>query len=103
MNKFAVLPRLSEGAKEALMKSVQSGSQPPEEFAKLQNSHVGYLEDLKSKGKLFAAGPFTDFSGGLIIYQAESLEEAKALANNDPFVKGKVFVDYTIHEWHQAV
>lgn len=32
------------------------------------------------------AGPFTDKLGGLVIYKADSLEEARQLAEADPVV-----------------
>ncbi|GAA0322399.1 hypothetical protein GCM10008967_11110 [Bacillus carboniphilus] len=49
--------------------------------------HLEYLENLKEQGKVFLKGPFTDGSGGLVIYEADSFEEAKELAENDPYVK----------------
>jgi uncharacterized protein len=47
--------------------------------------HREYLSGLKAQGKLFASGPFTDDSGALIIYEAESENEARALIDGDPF------------------
>ncbi|MFA7532980.1 MAG: YciI family protein [Tissierellaceae bacterium] len=48
--------------------------------------HIAYLNELIKEGKIFAKGPFTDHSGGLVIYNANSYEEAKELAENDPAV-----------------
>lgn len=48
--------------------------------------HIEYLDALDLKGKVFARGPFGDGSGGLVIYQADSYEEALQMAENDPHV-----------------
>lgn len=48
--------------------------------------HLEYLEELGKQGKVFAKGPFGDGSGGMVIYAAESFEEAKEIAEKDPYV-----------------
>ncbi|OMP68098.1 YciI family protein [Domibacillus epiphyticus] len=52
--------------------------------------HVEYLEKLEEEGKVFARGPFGDDSGGLVVYVADSYEEALTLAENDPIVSNNV-------------
>ncbi|WP_232695879.1 YciI family protein [Brevibacillus daliensis] len=49
-------------------------------------NHLTYLEKLIEQGKVYAKGPFADGSGGMVIYQADSLEEATQLAESDPYV-----------------
>ncbi|MBD0380013.1 YciI family protein [Paenibacillus sedimenti] len=61
-------------------------------------AHLTYLEERRSDGKIFANGRFVDGWGGLVIYKAETMEEAKQLAEADPFVKlGARHCE--IHEW----
>jgi uncharacterized protein len=48
--------------------------------------HLKYVSDLFLQAKVFAAGPFPDGKGGLVIYDCESDEEAIRLANADPAV-----------------
>jgi uncharacterized protein len=48
--------------------------------------HLAYLEELGKQGRVFAKGPFADGSGGLVIYAADSIEEAREIAENDPYV-----------------
>ena len=48
--------------------------------------HFGYLKELLNQGKLFLAGPCTDTAFGIVIFEAESLEEAEAIAKSDPAV-----------------
>ena len=55
-----------------------------------REAHVEYLRRLKEQGKLLMAGPFTDDGGGLIIFSADSKEEALELSRNDPPVANGV-------------
>lgn len=49
-------------------------------------THLEYLNKLYKEGKVVMAGPFTDGKGGMVIYKAESIEEARALAEKDPVI-----------------
>ena len=55
--------------------------------------HLAYQAELERAGKLAFAGPMSDETGdhmqgvGLIIYRAENLEAAQALAEADPMHK----------------
>lgn len=64
--------------------------------------HKSYLQKLIDEGKIFAKGPFTDHSGGLVIYKAESFEEAKRMAENDPAVLQKSR-KLTLKEWKSNI
>ncbi|WNQ13811.1 YciI family protein [Paenibacillus aurantius] len=60
--------------------------QNPERNQELRPQHLQYLKDREEEGKLFGCGPFADGSGGLVIYKADSYEEAKEIAEKDPYV-----------------
>lgn len=64
--------------------------------------HREYLATLKAQGRLAASGPFADGSGALIIYEADSLEQAEALLKDDPFYRAGVFVSWRIRPWNQV-
>ena len=64
--------------------------------------HREYLGGLKESGKIVASGPFEDDSGALIIYEADTQEEAEAMIAGDPFNKAGVFQSYTIKPWRQV-
>jgi uncharacterized protein YciI len=68
-------------------------------IAEIRPSHRDYQEGLRQQGKLVIAGPFTDDSGGLIVYNAATKEDAEAIIRNDPFFKHGIFVSWTIREW----
>lgn len=64
----------------------------------LLDIHKAYLQEHIDNGNIFAKGPFTDHSGGLVIYRVNSYEEAKELAENDPAVLHKSR-ELTLKEW----
>lgn len=57
---------------------------------RLRPLHLAYLDGLRQAGKVLMAGPFVDGDGGMVMYDVESLEEAKRLASEDPLVKAGV-------------
>jgi uncharacterized protein YciI len=61
--------------------------------------HREYAQGLAGQGKIVIAGPFSDGTGAIIVYEAESLEQAEALAANDPYAKSGVWTKYEIHPW----
>ncbi|MGC5324852.1 YciI family protein [Brevibacillus sp. SYSU BS000544] len=58
----------------------------PDLNAKERPAHLDYINKLFLEGKVVMAGPYTDKRGGMVIYKADSLEEAKLLAQADPAV-----------------
>lgn len=66
-------------------------------------AHRDYLWSLANAGKLLHAGPFVDDSGALLIYEAESLEEAQAMLAEDPFSKNGIVKASSINEWNRVL
>ena len=62
-------------------------------------AHRAYLTRLLDGGKLFASGPYADGSGALIVYEADTPEEADALLKADPFHAAGVFLKWTVRPW----
>ncbi len=65
--------------------------------------HFAYMGLLADRGKLVAGGPFKDFSGAMLVIQAESLEAARAVALADPAVERRIYVLVEGRPWHPAV
>ncbi|HYU43321.1 MAG TPA: YciI family protein [Vicinamibacteria bacterium] len=66
----------------------------------LRKDHLTHLRKLALAGKLVLAGPLTDDGTirGLVLFKAASLEEARALEEDDPLVKaGRLAVE--VHPW----
>lgn len=71
----------------------------PEKNQTFRPHHLDYLAELDKQGKIFAKGPFADGAGGMVIYIAESLEEAKEMAEKDPYVVEGVR-RLELHQWN---
>jgi len=65
-------------------------------------SHLEGLEALEAGGKIRHAGPLLDDAGNpvgsLILFEAESLAAARAVAARDPYVCKGVFERHVVHE-----
>ncbi len=70
----------------------------PIKDAEILEDHIAYLNKYIAEGKIFAKGPFTDHSGGLVIFDVENIEEAKNLIENDPITIHKTRT-YELKEW----
>ena len=83
---------------------VSTPAKSPEELKKNLPAHLAYQTEQEQSGSLALAGPLSDPSGelmegvGMIIYRADSLEAATALADNDPMHKTGTR-QYTIRRW----
>jgi len=67
-----------------------------------------HLDHLNSLGKkLVFAGALLDAEdqpeGSIVIFEAETLAEAEAMAAADPFVPAGVFASYEVKRWRIAI
>ncbi len=69
----------------------------PEKIRDSILSHIKYWKD--SKPVNYSGGPFSDRSGGLILFEAENIEAATELAMNDPFIVREAIETNWIKEW----
>ena len=60
--------------------------------------HAAHLAELDDNGKLVMAGPLVERSGGLIVLRTGSVAEAKAIADEDPLVRG-AYQTYELDVW----
>lgn len=70
------------------------------ETEKLQAAHMAHINAMAATGKLVLAGPFENAGeyAGVFIFKVGSLDEAKALAEEDPtFKTGRLTID--VHTW----
>ncbi len=66
-------------------------------------AHLANLEPLDRQGRVLLAGPFTDLAGSLIIIEATSIEEAKQIAQDDPYTVHGVFERVEVHPFKQVL
>lgn len=69
----------------------------PEKIGQIVPQHVEYWQELNLMGYL--GGPFSDRSGGLIIFNSESKEKAELLVSGDPFGSEGLLAQTWLNEW----
>lgn len=69
-----------------------------EKSKEFRPQHLAFLKQMKQEKKVFMNGRFTDGAGGLVIYVADSLDQAVSYLKEDPYIKEKAR-DWEIHEW----
>ena len=60
-------------------------------------SHVAYWKEARLPN--YVGGPFVDHSGGLITFDAESVEDANRRVRDDPFVSEGLLMNFWVKEW----
>jgi uncharacterized protein YciI len=63
---------------------------------------MDFLLQKEKEGKIFARGRFAEGKGGLVIYCAESFQEATQLAESDPLVVSGART-LELYEWEMKV
>ncbi len=71
----------------------------PEQIREAVPLHVEYWKSRHLPG--YSGGPFADRSGGLIVFDATSLEEATRIVDGDPFIDGGLLQSRWIREWQR--
>lgn len=66
-------------------------------------AHLASLEPLSREGRLIMAGPFTDQAGSLLIIEADSLDEARRIAREDPYTVHGIFERVEVHPFQQVL
>lgn len=76
-------------------------------------AHLERLEQLKAVGRLVLAGPHpaidsedpgpAGFTGSLVVAEFESLEEARAWADSDPYVAAGVYARVTVKPFRKVL
>jgi uncharacterized protein YciI len=71
-------------------------------FDKHVPAHKAYVEDLIAKGHRAKTGYWAERGGGMLLFEAASMDEAKAIVTRDPLVQNNC-VKYVLHEWRVIV
>src|SRR5581483_7840856 len=75
----------------------------PDQLQMFLSAHLEYMIGLEKRGHVFASGPLSDGDGppsglGLTILRAKDANEARALAEADPFFKNGLRT-FDLKEW----
>ena len=87
------------------MKFVILGKDGPEGQQKRpihRADHLTRLEVLANEGRLILAGPLADQTGSLIVIEADSMAEAQAFAQEDPYTIHGIFQHVSVHPFKQV-
>lgn len=76
------------------------GSTPEEDAA--MSAHFQYLKGLLAEGTLILAGPCLDTAFGVVIFRAQSLEDARRIMESDPSVMSGV-MGAELHEFRVSL
>lgn len=77
---------------------IEEGIVEKSEFDKYVPAHKVYVQDLIAKGHQARSGYWAERGGGMLLFKAQSMEEAKAIVALDPLVQYNC-VKYQLHEW----
>ena len=78
-----------------------------------RTSHVARLKSLCDEGRLLIAGPHpavdspepgpAGFTGSLVVVEFDSLEDAKAWADDDPYIAAGVYRKVTVKPFNRVL
>jgi uncharacterized protein YciI len=88
--------------KHRVMLRVKAGptwkSGPPEDQPDW-HAHADFVDALIAEGKFVMGGPFSDFSGTLVLFEGVTADEVRTIMEDDPFVKNGVFLVDDVRDW----
>ncbi|MDQ3866601.1 MAG: YciI family protein [Actinomycetota bacterium] len=61
--------------------------------------HERFVDDLVDRGTIVMGGPFSDFSGSMVIVEGLAPEAVRRLLDDDPFVQNGVFEVDDVRAW----
>jgi len=61
-------------------------------------AHKAFVQDLIAKGHQAKTGYWGERGGGMLLFQAASIDEAKRIVAQDPLVQNGC-VKYKLHQW----
>ena len=64
-------------------------------------AHLAYIKTLDAQGYKAKTGYWRDSAGGMLIFEADSKEDASKIIDQDPLILNHC-VEYELHEWVQV-
>ncbi|MEM9906720.1 MAG: YciI family protein [Cyanobacteria bacterium P01_D01_bin.44] len=71
-------------------------------FDQFVPAHKAYVQDLIDKGHRAKTGYWAERGGGMLLFEADSLESARIIVEADPLIENGC-VEYELHEWRIVV
>ncbi len=91
-------PQIPEGVRIETIWAIEATYAPDgaEARAPYRAEHLARIAKLRREGILVAAGAYTDVSKSIVLIRAGTEEEALAIAREDPYVRGGVWVEVRV-------
>jgi Uncharacterized protein conserved in bacteria len=77
---------------------IEEGIVDKPNFDQYVPAHKAYVQDLIAKGHRAKTGYWVQRGGGMLLFEADSMDEAEAIVAQDPLVQHNC-VKYKLHEW----
>ncbi|MBE9181843.1 hypothetical protein IQ268_25065 [Oculatella sp. LEGE 06141] len=77
---------------------IEKGTVDKATFDRFIPAHKAFVRDLITKGHQAKTGYWAELGGGMLLFQAADLDEAKAIIATDPLIQNGC-VEYELHEW----
>jgi uncharacterized protein YciI len=77
---------------------IESGIVDKPTFDQHVSAHKAYVRELIEKGHQARSGYWAERGGGMLLFEAASMDEAKAIVANDPLIANGC-VKYELHQW----
>jgi uncharacterized protein YciI len=77
---------------------IEEGIVDKSEFDQHVPAHKAYVQDLIAKGHKAKSGYWAARGGGMLLFEASSMDEARDIVERDPLVQNHC-VKYILHEW----
>ncbi|MGJ3245657.1 MAG: YciI family protein [Elainellaceae cyanobacterium] len=77
---------------------IETGIVDKPTFDRFVPAHKTYVQELIANGHDAKTGYWAEFGGGMLLFKAANLEEARAIVANDPLIQSGC-VDYELHQW----
>jgi uncharacterized protein YciI len=71
-------------------------------FDQFVPAHKAYVQALIAQGHQAKSGYWAERGGGMLLFQADSLDAAQAIVSADPLI-ANCCVEYELHEWRVVV
>ncbi|OKH42433.1 hypothetical protein NIES2101_32975 [Calothrix sp. HK-06] len=81
---------------------IEQGKVDKPTFDQHVGAHHAYVRELIARGHKAKSGYWAVRGGGMMIFEADSMEQAQAIVAEDPLIKNGC-VDYQLYEWRLVV
>ena len=82
----------------AIFVKIEKGIVNKTVFDQYVAAHQSYVRQLIKEGHKAKTGYWKELGGGMLVFEANSLEEALAIVAQDPLIANNC-VEYELHEW----